>query len=389
MRKLTNDERRRRLGLRHFLASPAATVEEAAGELVGLHSSDPVTVYLSARARLDGLRVEDLERALYEERTVVRMLGMRRTLFVVPVRLAGVMDAACTQEYVPTERRRLVKLLGDQPEPRDEAWLGRVMKLTMEALEVRGQATARELVSDVPELGTQVRYGQGTFGLSTRVLFLLATEGRVIRARPLGTFKSGQYRWTPTRRWLEGGIPLYEREAARRLLAEAWLHAYGPGTLTDLKWWTGWTVGVTREVLGQLDVVEVELDDGTGYLLEDDLEDDQAEGEWVAFLPGLDSTPMGWKERDWFLGGHERELFDRNGNAGPTVWLNGRIVGGWAQRRDGRVVYELLEGISDRAGELIKAEREALISWFDGQAYRARFPTPLEKKLRDEETADS
>ena len=53
---------------------------------------------------------------------------------------------------------------------------------------------------------------------------------------------------------------------------------------------------------------------------------------WVALLPGLDSTVMGWKERAWFLGGHQHALFDVNGNAGPTVWCNGRIVGGWAHR---------------------------------------------------------
>ena len=38
-------------------------------------------------------------------------------------------------------------------------------------------------------------------------------------------------------------------------------------------------------------------------------------------------TFMGWKERDWFLGEHAEPLFDRNGNAGPTVWRDGRVVG--------------------------------------------------------------
>jgi hypothetical protein len=256
------------------------------------------------------------------------------------------------------------------------------MEETMEALEARGEATARELVSDVPDLGLQVRYGQGTFGMSTRILFLLATEGRVVRARPLGTFKSGQYRWTPVERWVKGGIPHYEQEAARRLLAEAWLRTYGPGTLTDLKWWTGWTVGVTKEVLEQLEVVEVELPKGTGFLLADDLDEEPAVGEWVALLPGLDPTTMGWKERDWYLGGNGSELFDRNGNAGPTVWWNGRIVGGWGQQGDGRVVYRLLEEVPDRAAGMIEAEQESLTAWFEGESYRTRFPGPLEKKLR-------
>lgn len=382
MRSVSIEERRRRLARRHFLASSASNIEEVARRLVGLHSSDPVSVYLSARARLPTIQVADVEHALYDERYVVRVLGMRRTLFVVPVDLAGIINAACTRDYAPTEWRRLVRLLENQPEPREETWLKKLMDLTMEALHTRGEATARELVADVPELGTKVRFGQETFGMSTRVLFMLATEGRITRGRPLGTFKSSQYRWTPVERWIEGGIPHHEQDEARRLLATAWLGAYGPGTLTDLKWWTGWTVGATKEVLGQLDVEEVELENGTGFLPADDLDCEPVVGEWVAFLPALDPTVMGWKQRDWYLGEHESALFDRNGNAGPTVWWNGRIVGGWGQRPDGEVVSELLEHVPDEVVGRIEIERRALTSWLDGVVIRTRFPSPMEKRLR-------
>lgn len=55
---------------------------------------------------------------------------------------------------------------------------------------------------------------------------------------------------------------------------------------------------------------------------------------------------MGYYERYWYLGEHRAALFDRNGNIGPTVWWEGRIAGGWAQRkRDGEVVVRLLEDI--------------------------------------------
>ena len=69
---------------------------------------------------------------------------------------------------------------------------------------------------------------------------------------------------------------------------------------------------------------------------------------WVALLPSLDSTAMGWKQREWYLGewaAFGGPLFDTNGNVGPTVWANGEVVGGWAQRRDGRVVHELLRPV--------------------------------------------
>ena len=67
---------------------------------------------------------------------------------------------------------------------------------------------------------------------------------------------------------------------------------------------------------------------------------------WVALLPGLDPTTMGWKRRDWYLPpGHVPLLFDRNGNAGPAVWVDGRIVGGWVQRRNGEIATRLLDDV--------------------------------------------
>lgn len=383
MQTIGTEERRRRIGARHYLFRPAKTIDEVAGTLVGLHSSDPITVYLSARARVDGLSVDDVERALYQERSLIRMLGMRRTLFVVPPALAPHLRSACGQRYVAAERRRLVGYIEDQLVDGDgSAWLDEVITRTMAALDRRGQATARELVADVPELGSKLYFGQGTFGISTRVLFFLATDLRIVRGRPRGTWKSSQYQWAPFEGWTSARLPEVEQGEAERRLAELWLRAYGPGTLTDLKWWTGWTVARTRAALNALGAVEVSLEDGVGYVLADDVEETGEVGEWATLLPSLDSTVMGWKERDWYLNGHQEQLFDNNGNAGPTVWSNGRIVGGWGQAPDGRVKYELLEPVKASARRRIEAEAERLTAWLDGTVVRTRFPTPLEKRLR-------
>ena len=64
MTRVGPKERRARLGLRHHLAALASTAEEAAAAMVGLHSSDPASVYLSAWARVDGFVPADLEDAL-------------------------------------------------------------------------------------------------------------------------------------------------------------------------------------------------------------------------------------------------------------------------------------------------------------------------------------
>ena len=202
------------------------------------------------------------------------------------------------------------------------------------------------------------------------------------RRKALDGFKSGQYRWTPLENWLPGGLPEIDPPQARQVLAERWLRSFGPGTLKDLKWWTGWTVGDTRAALEAVEAVEVALDSGVGYVLADDLEPAPDPGEWVAFLPALDPTTMGWKERDWYLGGYASDLFDTNGNGGPTVWWDGRIVGGWGQKADGRVVFELLEEVPDRVAKKIAAENARLTDWFEGVVVKPRFPTPMQKRLR-------
>jgi hypothetical protein len=90
---------------------------------------------------------------------------------------------------------------------------------------------------------------------------------------------------------------------------------------------------------------------------------------------------MGWKERDWFLGGHQNVLFDVNGNAGPTVWVDGRVVGGWAQRQDGVVAYELLEEVSTSAMRSIEATRERLQEWLSTVVVTPRFRSPMDRSL--------
>ena len=385
------DERRARLARRHFLGHDARSSDpvELARGLVGLHATDPATVFLSARAR--GVEAAELERALYEERSVLRMIGMRRTLFVLPLDLAAVVHAACTQSILAVSRRRYAKLIeGGGIASDGEAWLDEVSAETLRALEARGEAFAAELSADVPPLREKVHFGEGktwasSTGMTSWVLFLLAAEGRVVRGRPRGAWTSSQWCWAPAEAWLEDPLPQLEPEAARVELASRWLAAFGPAGVTDLKWWTGWTLTQTRAALGAIEAVEVDLDWLPGFVLPGDLEPEpEPEPEpWAAFLPSLDATVMGWKERDWYLGEHAAALFDRNGNAGPTVWWNGRVVGGWAGRKDGEVAFRLLEDVGAEGKRAIDAEAEVLGAWLGATKVTPRFATPLAKELRD------
>jgi hypothetical protein len=334
--------------------------------------------------------VSGLQRALYEDRTLIRMLGMRRTMFVVGTEVAPVIQAACSGDIVKRQRRLLIQHLGEQgyPEnvPDPERWLDDVAESTVRALKARGSATAQDLSEDEPRLRQQLQMAKGkpyeAIGNATsRVLFQLAAEGRIVRGRPRGTWLSTQYNWATVEDWLPGGLPEWAPEAARAELARRWLYAYGPAPITDLRWWTGWTAGQAKKAVAELAPVEVELDGGTGLVLPDDVEPVAAPEPWVAMLPGLDPTAMGWVERGFYLGAHQAPLFDRTGNIGPTIWCDGRIVGGWAQRGDGEVAYRLLEDVGAEAESAIEVEADRLTGWFGGMRVTPRFRTPLERGL--------
>jgi hypothetical protein len=392
-RRIDDDARRARLAARHHLIDPAPSIPHLAGALCGLHSSDPSSVYLSAWARLGSdFLVNDLEVALYVDRSVARLLGMRRTMFVVPLDLAGVMNAACTRALIDGERRRLIKMIEEQSIAADgERWLAQVESDTLEALAARGEAVARELVADVPAMAEKLVFGEGktwggSVGMSTRVLFLLATAARIVRGRPRGRWTSSQYRWAGIDRWLARPFADLDPTAARAELARRYLGAFGPATPTDVKWWTGWTAAATRAALESIGAVEIDIDGGDGepgLILPGDLDVPEPPG-WVALLPGLDPTVMGWKRRAFYLDpAYVDQLFDRNGNAGPTVWVDGRIVGGWSQRRDtGEVVFELLEPVSARALSAIERRAAELTEWLGEVVVVPRFSAPLDRKLR-------
>ena len=71
-------------------------VPQIADDLVALHSTDPLTVYLSTMARMASLAAA-VEQALYADRTVIRHHAMRRTLWVATPEVARLMHAAATR----------------------------------------------------------------------------------------------------------------------------------------------------------------------------------------------------------------------------------------------------------------------------------------------------
>jgi hypothetical protein len=384
-------QRRARLMERHRLAVAAGSVVDAVDAIIALHGTDPTAVYLSAWART-GCAAGDVDEAVYAERSLVRMLGMRRTMFVVPAGLVPVVQAACTDDVAKRLRRQLEKDLvtGGVGDGDPGGWLTDVGRGVLRVLHARDGAGASgaELSEGEPRLRTELSYSLdksygGTAYITSRVLTLLGAEGHLVRGHRRGGWSSGQFEWFAASAWLgrpagDGGL---DGGAARIELARRWLRSFGPAPVSDLQWWGGWTGGQTKAALAALPTVEVDLDGQPGLALADDLSFPGEIQAVASLLPALDPTPMGWQARDWFLGQHRAALFDRTGNIGPTVWWEGRVVGGWAQRASGEIVLRLLEDIGADGTAAVTGQAARLEAWLGANRVTPRFRTPLEREL--------
>ena len=385
---ITTQQRRARLGIRHHLANRAGgrSPADIAADLVVLHATDAASVYLSVAARAADLTSADIAGALYDDRTLIRMLGMRRTMFVVPTPAASIVQHSSSAPVAARLRRALLKELEpivSEPDP----WLADLEDAVVARLRDLGGATGVALSRADERLRTKLvvadgkAYG-GSVAINSRVLNMLSAQGRIVRGRPGGGWTGSQYEWAPIEKWLPDGLPAIDAATARAELVRLWLARFGPGTEADIVWWTGWNLGDTRRALASIDTVAVDLDGAQGLALAADMVPVPVPEPWIALLPALDPTPMGWSGRDWYLDpGYRAALFDRTGNVGPTVWCDGRVVGGWGQRADGGVAWRLLEDIGTELTAAVDEEAARLTGWLAGVRVIPKFRTPLEREL--------
>ncbi len=399
MRHVSGHERRSRLAIRHGLAPGfrLATPEAVTDALAVLHATDPATVYLSCWARIDDLAVDEVDRALYRDRSLIKQLAMRRTLFVFPTDLLTAAWGSASARVAGFERARMAKdveLAGLVEDDQDgNAWLdaARADVLRFMAEQPDGRL-ATEIRQGVPRIDVKLTVSPGAPWSAPRVLTHLGLTGDLVRAENTGHWRTSRPRWTLMRHWLppselpDASVPPgppgppgpLPAAVGWRELIRRWLARFGPGTEDDIVWWLGATKAVVRTALAELEAVQVSLErDEAGWLLPDDLDEPEVSPDpWVALLPVLDPTVMGWRGRDFYLGPHRDQLFDRNGNAGTTVWVDGRVVGCWVQDDDAVVRLRLLEPVPTKVRRQLDREAARLTDWLGGVRVGLVLPVP-------------
>ena len=213
------------------------------------------------------------------------------------------------------------------------------------------------------------------------VLFLLATEGRIVRARPRGTWISSQYEWTSLRTWVDP-LPSLTPADARAALLRRWLRTYGPATLRDLTWWAGWTQAHGRAALAAIDAVEVELDDGVGFVLPDDVAPVRAPAAMGR------AAPRPRPDDDGLEGARlvprcarGRACSTATGTRAPRCGPTGASSAGGGSAATASSRPSCSSRSTTRPRVPSRARSTALTEWLAGTVVTPRFRTPLEKEI--------
>jgi uncharacterized protein YcaQ len=295
---------------RHNLVrrAPAGDMLEVAARICGVHAQVMSSAELTLWARVDELERDAVQRALWDDRALVKLWAMRGTLHLLPAAELGMWLAG----------------LGSYEHYLKPVWL-RSFEITREELEELIEAIGAALDG---ELRTPASYrGMLCFGPG---------EGQRVR-------------FTKPAAWLPDGVEPVEQDVALRDIARRYLGAFAPVTRDDLaRWWAVSAAQAGRMIAALGDeVAQVDVEGETYWMLAGHVAEaaEATPRNIVRLLPGFDQ---------WVVGAsrtapaqldpeHKARVYRPQGWLSPVLLVNGRMEGVWRHERKGRRLIVELE----------------------------------------------
>ena len=328
---------------RHHLdrRAPAGSMLAVASQLCGLHAQVMSSAELTLWARVEGLDRRAVQRALWEDRTLVKTWAMRGTLHLLPAGELSLWHAALS-----TNRRYL----------RPASWQ-KYFGITLEELDRLTEAvgtaldgrllTREELAREVGRLAGSAAFGakvaESSWGT---ILRPAAFSGRLCFGPSLGQ----RVRFTRPDTWLASALPPADPQAATAAVARRFLAAYGPATYHDLaRWWSGGGVSTARQWIASLgdEVCPVDLDGAQAWMLASHARElhEVPPDRSVRLLPGFDQYVVAAScHAERLLPGDLRSrVYRPQGWLSPVLLVNGRMEGIWRHEIKGSRVEIVIE----------------------------------------------
>jgi hypothetical protein len=306
----------------------------------GLQAQVLSAAWLGLRARSPGIKVADLDRALNEQRSIVRSWLMRGTLHVVAA----------------PDFRWLLQLLGPvfvRAGASRRAQLG----LT-DTLESNGIAAIRRIVTDAgpltrSELVDRLRKREINLDPKTQAPIHLIQLAALQGILCLGPDRDGgESTYVLLDDWVRPAAAL-PRDRALGELARRYFSAYGPATVEDLAAWSGISIAEARAAVAgaNASLSDVTIQGKQGFILKDRRKRlPMPARSQVRLLPAFDTYLLGYRRRDFAVPALLQRRLQRGGGwLHPAVVVSGRAVGAWRLRKSGgrgHVEVELFGRIS-------------------------------------------
>jgi len=313
------------------LRDPVAVAER----LLAIQGQDPRGARLAVRARTEGLRASDVDRALTEERSLVISWLNRGTLHLVRSEDYRWLHALTTPPLETSAKRRLAQE-GVAPAVGERAVATIERALADEGPLTRVQLRERLEAAGVPTEGQALIH----------LLFLASLRGVAVRGPMVGK----QHAYVRLDDWIEPARPA-ERDRALAELARRYLVGHAPADDRDLARWAGLPLRDARAGLAAIAPELVEREDGLVHLA---ARPPEPEVPGPRLLGAFDPVLLGWTSREQILGRHTH-FVTLNGIFRPFAMVKGRAAAGWRLNR-GRVGIEPLDPIPKRAMAALEAE---------------------------------
>jgi hypothetical protein len=360
--------------LRHHLSerAPGEELLPVLREMGGAQSQVLSAAQISVAARTESVRMDDLESAVWEERSLTKAWCMRRTLYLLPSRDVATFvrgsAGRAEREWLwmrnrGVSERQLECLIQavfeelDEPRTRTEmtARVSRSLGLPLRREQGGGWGSRREV--------TCVRVGEVTCP-SGYLLHLAGARGVICSGPNRGTettfVRADQ--WLP--RWRD-----VARDSAETELLRIYLHAFGPAAPEDFAWWTGLRLTDVRAIWKRAEdeFAPVVVEGWPAWVLKRDLpqlEKTATDSSTVRLLPFFDAFLLGHRERAHLVDAkHHHRVYRAQGWVAPAVIVDGRALGVWSHRSTPdrlRVRVELFAPVSRATRTAVRAEAEEL-----------------------------
>jgi hypothetical protein len=327
-------------------------------DIGGLHATSATTPYLSLLARSNTFAREDLEEELYRKKSLARIRYVRNTMYILPKGMLPVAFAAVQKntKKMTEQHMEYLRLSSEEYEKISEEITELLKPKGLSIHEIKAELGA------IPNL--------------SYILRMMCFHGRLIRGKPKAGWKSNLHTYFPFQAYYPGlQLRSVDEEEAQETVIRQYLSAFGPVTENDIVWWTGFTKGQVGRILKRMNdemkQIEIAGLNGQHFILASQEKKIKSahsrEKTTVNILPTLDPYLMGYKDRDRFLyQKYFTYVYDRSGNATPTILLDGIVAGVW-ELEETVFKYFLFYDVAEEVLEKIHLEAERTGRFISGQ----------------------